>query len=150
MVLESCQILCSVYHNLASHLTVPYRLSHNNHPACIWARGAGGNFQWLLRHSHALCEEYTKRYGKIHKSQAVLEWCEKHKDALIFTSSDLQPFAIAIGENTECRKRIVNFDTKDAVEKYRLYYIFDKPFADWKYTEPPTWFTELKQKYSLI
>lgn len=149
MCVEAQQILCSVYHMASSHLDIPYKLSHKNHPSCIWARSSRGNFKWLLRHSRALCEEYTKRYGKIHKSQEVLEWCENHKDQLIFYSNDLQPFAIAIAEDTECRKRIINFETKDAVEKYRLYYVFDKPFAVWKNTPTPSWFTELKQKYRL-
>lgn len=150
MVLESCQILCSVYHIITPNLDIPYKISHKNHPSCIWARSSRGNFEWLLQHSRALCEEYTKRYGKIHKSQEVLEWCERHKDKLIFNKTELQPFAIAIGEDKICRQRIINFAQKDPVEQYRLYYVFDKPFAVWKNSQTPEWFTELKQKYRLV
>lgn len=149
MVLESCQILCSVYHDKASHLAIPYKLTHKNHPSCIWARSSLGNFDWLLQHTRALFEEYTKRYGKIHKSQTVLEWCESNKDSLVFHKTELQPFAIAIGDDKQCRSRIINFDEKDAVEKYRLYYVFDKPFAVWDNAATPEWFTELKHKYKL-
>lgn len=149
MCCEVQQILCSVYHLKASHLAIPYRLTHKNHPSNKWARASRGNFEWLLQHSRALCEEYTKRYGKTHKSQAVLEWCENHRDELIFDCHDLQPFAIAIGEDKECRKKVVDFDKKSVVDQYRLYYIYDKPFAKWAHSPMPDWYSEHFSKNTL-
>lgn len=145
MCVESVQILCSVYHISASQLEIPYKLSHKNHPCCIWARYSRANFEWLLQHSGALCEEYTERYGKYHKSQAVLEWCEKNKDSLIFTNNGLSPFAVAIGTDKLCRKH-PDFDKIDTVHNYRLYYVMDKPFAKWKNGNIPEWFVDMKQE----
>lgn len=150
-LLESVQILCSVYHIKASHLDIPYKLSHKNHPSCIWTRSSRGNFEWLIQHSKALCEEYTKRYGKIHKSQAILEWCKTQKVHLSFDINDLQPFSVAIGGDKECRKRIRNFNDLPVWQQYRLYYVFDKPFAKWdRLQNTPQWFLDIKQKYGIV
>ena len=35
-----------------------------NHPCTVWANSFVNNWQWLLAHGFALCEEYSLRYGK--------------------------------------------------------------------------------------
>lgn len=66
MILESAQMLCCALHlNQASHLA-KYKLTHSNHPSNLWARATDANYDWLLQHFKALCDEYTHRYGKIH------------------------------------------------------------------------------------
>ena len=37
-----------------------------NHPCTIWANEFVMNWQWLLSHGIALCDEYKMRYGKVH------------------------------------------------------------------------------------
>ncbi len=49
------------------------------------------------------------------------------------------PFAIAIGENCECRKN-KDFDNLSTIEKYREYIRKDKPFATWTRTKKPFWY----------
>jgi hypothetical protein len=49
-----------------------YKLSYLNHPSNLWCRKTQGNYKWLLAHFKALCEEYTKRTGKIHASSKLL------------------------------------------------------------------------------
>lgn len=149
MILESVQILCSVFHKKTPHLSPPYKLTHANHPVCVFANASQGNFEWLLDHSRALCEEYTKRYKKIHKSQEVLNWCIDNKEELYFFFKDLQPFVVAIAADKECRKQVPNFDKLSAVEQYRLYYVFDKTFAKWKYSETPEWYLNMKKQHNL-
>ena len=69
MILESAQILCTVHHKyMGEDADVPYKATHRNHPSTLWAGESAQNYEWLYRHFIALCEEYTKRYGKTHMS----------------------------------------------------------------------------------
>ena len=74
MILESNQMLSTVAR--ARGHDAPYRSTHANHPCTLWAGTSYENWSWLVKHSRALCTEYTSRYGRIHKSQAVTEWAE--------------------------------------------------------------------------
>ena len=67
MVLETAQMLCTIAHGMG-YDGAPYRSTHKNHPCTVWAAKTSSNWSWLLRHGFALCDEYTKRYGKNHKS----------------------------------------------------------------------------------
>ena len=46
-----------------------YSATHINHPSAIWARASMDNYGWLHSLLNALCNEYTYRYGKIHKCE---------------------------------------------------------------------------------
>jgi hypothetical protein len=78
-----------------------------------------------------LCKEYSYRYEKRHKSQAVIEWCLTHKPKLKY-NGDITPFALAMPD--ECK-------VGDAVDSYREYYRTEKrKIAVWKNRETPEWF----------
>ena len=73
MILESAQMLCTAHHHYAIHVGysadyVPYKKAHYNHPSTIWCRQNKNNYRWLYNHMIALGEEYTARYGKVHKT----------------------------------------------------------------------------------
>jgi len=71
MVLESAQMLCTALHEHgASHLA-QYKPTHKNHPSNVWCRETHINYGWLLMHFRALCDEYTFRTGKTHKSSLM-------------------------------------------------------------------------------
>ena len=72
MVLETAQLLCTAARE-SGFENVPYKSTHKNHPCAVWARTNRSNFQWLQELGMALCREYTYRYDKVHKSQAVIE-----------------------------------------------------------------------------
>ena len=128
MILESAQLLCSVYHLKHSIDDIPYKLTHKNHPCSIWARESKQNFQWLLDLSYALCREYTMRYGKIHKTQNVIIWCDIHKDQLIFDKNDMTPFPLAMPDT---------YKVDDPIQSYRNYYIHGKAHLhQWKQNKP--------------
>jgi len=133
-LLETAQLLCGVHHMTNSNYNsniIPYKLSHKNHPCSIWARECIENFIWLCDLGISLCEEYTHRYGKRHKSQDVIEWCMVNLPNLK-ENGDLTPFALAMP--VECK-------IGDAVSSYRNYYIRDKrSFSEWKNREIPFWF----------
>lgn len=132
--LESVQLLCTAFHEQG--IEAPYRSSHVKHPSSIWTRASYDNFQWLIAHAHSIFDEYTARYGKIHKSQAVLDWCEDNAYQLSFDTFDLTPFAIAISDDCECRK-LPDFESMSAIEKYRAYVKLDKAHIHaWKRNKP--------------
>ena len=126
MILESAQMLCSVQ----PEGTAPYKRSFYNHPCTKWVRASSANYDWLIEHARALCTEYTRRYGRVHKSEKVIDWCDANRPEL--PDVGLTPFAQAMPED---------YKNEDAVEAYRTYYRNDKRrFATWKDVDPPTWF----------
>ena len=134
MILETAQLLCGVHH-VAVHDTahdtahVPYKLSHKNHPCSIWARDSMSNYLYLCEIGLALCEEYTYRYGKRHKSQEVIEWCLMNK-----------PQIQDIGFTTPPKAMPDEYKTEDVIESYRKYYLgAKKTFLTWKERKVPEW-----------
>ena len=142
MVTEIMQCLsCAVIrHNVPTDLLPlsksgkPVRGGYHRHPSSIWAGDTKGNFQWLCQHGLALAQEYTERYGKTHFCEGVITKLYSLIDYL--PDGDQQDFAIAISDDSECRK-IKNFDQLHPVVQYRLYYKLDKAhLADWKQNKP--------------
>jgi hypothetical protein len=77
MPLETCQMLSIVCSDKWGHGfgTLPRadgqpyateKGAFRNHPCTKWANEFVNNWQWLLAHGLALCEEYKNRYGKVH------------------------------------------------------------------------------------
>ena len=127
MILETAQMLCTVAAQ-QGHDT-PYRPTHAKHPCTIWASVSQANWEWLIEHGFGLCEEYTRRYHKTHKSQAVIEWCQKLN--LHFASDEQTPFAQAMPPQ---------YKSDSAVDAYRAYYHGEKArFAKWKTGAPEWW-----------
>lgn len=123
MVVETAQMLCTV--GIGS-----YKPTHKNHPCTVWAGKSLENFEWLVAHGLALCDEYTYRYGRRHKTQDVIE-------AVLppdrFETSGLTPFALAMPD--EYRKG-------DVVESYREYYKSKASFAKWTKRAAPVWWQD--------
>jgi hypothetical protein len=67
---EAAQLL-STAHFVLDGKQVAMKPTHSNHPSAKWCRETKGNYLWLFEHYKALCEEYTYRTGKVHKSS---EW----------------------------------------------------------------------------
>lgn len=127
MILESGQMLC------AAHPVeiAPWKRTHYNHPCTIWARSSKENYKWLAAHGLSLCEQYTKRYNKRHKSEDVLLWCAENIPKNL-PDIPMTPFAIAIKDK--------QYHTGDPVSSYRAYYIGEKSrFAKWRYSPVPDW-----------
>lgn len=51
--------------------TILYSATHMNHPSAVWARESRANYGWLFQHFIGLLNEYTHRYGKVHKCANV-------------------------------------------------------------------------------
>jgi hypothetical protein len=72
MTLESAQLLSSALRLCGYTGDDVYKISHKNHPSNVWCRATQGNYKWLLEHFRALCDEYTRRFGKTHASSKLL------------------------------------------------------------------------------
>jgi hypothetical protein len=99
--------------------TILYSATHINHPSAVWCRETAGNYHWLYKLLTCLCEEYTYRYGKVHKCQS-----SGLVDALQFppnkiTSHELFTQPTPAMPDT-CK--VVG----DSLKSYRNYYIMEK------------------------
>lgn len=125
MILESAQIMSTVAHK--NNIQTVYKPTHANHPCTIWAGSYKDNYDWLIHHALALCEEYTYRYNKIHKSQKIIESLTHVSDILKKGCSE---FVQCVPEDLK---------QKCVVESYRAYYK-TKDFVKWSVRDKPYWF----------
>ena len=122
MPLETAQMLCTIYGAGA-----PYKPTHANHPCTVWARASTENYRWLVHLGVALSHEYTYRYGKTHKCQAIIESLSEPPANV--PAGRRTPFAQAMP--TECQH-------PDAVMAYQQYYAAHKQhLAAWKFRPKP-------------
>lgn len=126
MVLETAQLLCSAYEE------APYRRTHFNHPCAKWARTSRQNYLWLCELGIALCEEYTHRYNKEHKSQRIIEWCIDNIWMLDFNHEIQTPVPQCMPD--QCKSH-------DSVKAYRSYYHLKRGImaSDMKFTNRNNW-----------
>jgi hypothetical protein len=131
MILETAQLLSSAHHVLNSpHKDRFYKLTHKNHPCAVWTRESASNYGWLYNHFIALCAEYTKRYGKCHKTDREKGFVLAILPHLI-ESKAMTPFPLCMPDQ---------YKTDDVVESYRNYYKGEKAyFAKWKNGSPSWW-----------
>lgn len=131
MVLETAQILSTV--SARYGVEAPYRATHKNHPAVLWAGNTKANWEWTVLHGTAIACEYMARFGKDHKSAAVIDWCLEQGG---------RPGNGCLETPVQCMPE--QYRREDPVEAYRKYYIGDKiRMAAWREPgAPPVWFQE--------
>lgn len=139
MTCESAQILSTVHHTLDG-VQVGYKPTHSQHPSTVWTRSTSSNYQWLYAHFKALCEEFTFRTGKTHKSSELLNVLDKLP--INIKKAELEPFAMAMPDH---HKRLGIFDQTIAYrsylkEKYAEWACREKPIAvSWGLRNKPEW-----------
>ena len=128
MALETAQMLCTAVNEHGGKAS--YKSAYKNHPSTVWARKSNRTFGWLCQHGLAICAEYTKRYGKVHKCEAVIRDCYKQIGLLPLGDGFPGP---------QCMPE--QFRGDSLVTAYRNYYIGEKSrFAKWdKGTDAPSW-----------
>ena len=132
MCLETAQILSSVHHVTNSTYTPEYKLSHKNHPCCIWARESLSNYKWLTQLGLELCKEYTYRYGKIHKCESIIKDLEQNL-----------PNIPDIGFTKPRQAMPDEYKEEDSVWAYRNYYFYGKEkLHKWKNRNIPEWMND--------
>ena len=142
MILEHTQILFSVHHvcgSINEEFEIVYKLTHKNHPCNVWARKSLANYMYLIELTLAICEEYTYRYGKVHKCEAYVRQMKENLPIL----DDIGFTIPAQAMPDEYKNTDENITFEDVIESYRKYYINDKKhiFA-WKGRDVPDFVKE--------
>jgi hypothetical protein len=107
-----------------------YSATHVNHPSAIWARATNNNYTWLYCHFLALLQEYTHRYGKRHKCEALIDLLRS------------PPANISVGYLKQVTPAMPEeyIVPHNSVESYRNYYRnAKKHLHKWTKREAPSW-----------
>ena len=112
-----------------------YNAVHFNHPCSVWTRESTQNYLWHYELFIALCDEYTKRYGKLHLTDRSLREYLKPTPNNI-PDIDMTPFRLAMKSNPEC------MNESAPVESYRKFYMTkqERFKMEWKNAQTPYWF----------
>jgi hypothetical protein len=139
MVVESAQMMASALrrHGATDEqmpLTksgTPYKGGYHHHPCTVWAGDSQENWMWLAHHAMQLCEEYYKRFNKMHAcTDPIYHMIGLQK---IIPNTKLTPFAQAMPDE---------YKDDDPVVAYRAYYMskMDSPGGvHYRHTSPPDW-----------
>lgn len=65
--INNCDVAETMYAN--GHCYLP---THEHHPLVVWASENIGHYYFVLRYGKALCKEYKYRFGKVHKTRAII------------------------------------------------------------------------------
>ena len=121
MITELAQIL-STAHFVLDGKQVGYKPTHRNHPNCVWTRESSENYRWAYNHYKALCEEYTFRTGKVHKSSELSE--QLFSAPTNIKTGCLTAFAMAMPDDLKLK------GLTDPTKAYKLY--LNRKFNDWR------------------
>lgn len=112
-----------------------YLVAHPKHPSTVWTCESDANYIWHYTLFTALCDEYTFRYGKVHKTDTKL------RDVLFMPPENiptgrLTPFALAMKSEPQCA------DPKKPIESYRKFYMTKQNRFKmvWSKRSVPKWF----------
>ena len=121
----------------------PLKGGYHKHPCTVWCGDSRNNFLWAVVHGLALCDEYSKRFGKTHFCETGLE--QLFTMSQIIPAGNLTPFALAMPDEyrpVACHIKdgyLFHATGSTAVAAYRRYY-HSKTFAKWdKGTDTPSW-----------
>tara|TARA_R100000008_G_C3552363_1_gene151200 strand:- start:88 stop:615 length:528 start_codon:yes stop_codon:yes gene_type:complete len=142
MILESCQMLCTALNELSGNQIAPYKSTHKNHPSTKWTKASSANFENLVIHTAAMLEEYTERFGKVHKCTDVLNKCIELYDPSVFPSQASTKLPLAMP---------VEFKSDNTIESYRKFYA-SKPRVRYSESKVPDWFKKYRgnKEYQII
>lgn len=114
-----------------------YKAVHYNHPCTVWTMESADNYLWHWRHFEALCDEYTYRYGKVHKTSFLKAplWTLPHNIPMVKQTQ----FKLAMKSNPEC------MFPEDPVRSYRMFYQTkqDRFKMAWTKRDIPWWFNNV-------
>jgi hypothetical protein len=112
MILETAQMLSTAHIELDGE-QLAYKATHKNHPSTVWVRSSAKAYRWAYEHMMALSAEYTRRYGKVHKT------IREHAIALSLPPVNVDLHADFV-EPPQCMYDECKRD--DTVLAYQLYY----------------------------
>lgn len=112
--------------------SILYKASHIKHPCAIWTRFSFSHYDWLFQLFEQCCLEYTRRYGKTHKTEGLKQYLIT-KPKNIHNNDWTEP-PLAMPE----QYKIIG----NTIQSYRNYYVAEKAaFATWRApARMPGWF----------
>lgn len=114
MPTEAVQMLVSaclrhgIQPNVLTKSGTVHKGGYAKHPCTVWAGDTQENWYWTLSWGFALCQEYTKRYGKTHFAEGQLNQLLEALEGI--PAGPLTPPALAMPD--ECK-------VADPVESYK-------------------------------
>ena len=135
MILETAQMLSTAHAELDGE-SPAYKPTHKNHPSTVWVRSSAAAYEWAFTHMLALGREYTKRYGKTHKTIREHGWVLSHlPKALRDCRKPFEPPPQCMYD--ECKR-------DDTVQAYQVYY--NAKADEWAAKgRPMTWYGETNE-----
>lgn len=138
MLLESVQILNGALYERELVEKTFYGKTHSNHPCVQWAAASWANFEWLVRLTHYLNEEYLFRYDhdESHTSyqKMIANWYDGECWELPTVDQSRDEFVKAMPDE---------ITAPDSIDAYREYYREYKQSEDWfeynKGRDSPDW-----------
>lgn len=110
-----------------------YKSCYEKHPSNIWLRESKANYMWLYNCFIELGKEFVKRYNKTQEHMTIQKLAEICKTP---------PINIPDKEFTGPTPAMPDYCKVegDSLASYRKYYIEEKHFAKWKFTDTPEWY----------
>lgn len=146
MPIEAAQILCTALHLRGTPIEeLPYKPTHQNHPCVVAAQRDPKYFHYVFVYGLALCDEYTYRYKKPHKTKDALLAIEQQAQK-IFDLSDMTSEQIRWGYPAYrifdgaplCMPE--HYKNNNKIWAYRQYYLNEKRhIAKWTRRKQPYW-----------
>ena len=175
MPLESLQLMVTyleykgITHNIKKKNGTPFKplsKGHSNHPSMLWVKESKANFEYLCWLALALCEEYTKRYNKVHGCYEgitkSIDLLDSIPDSGTFTGYSyaiddkilqalLLDDVITLDEYSLLSKTKTGHHIDLVVRIYQAYLLYAKSYyAQWRYSDTPDFWTNSKHKRCLI
>ena len=111
-----------------------------HHPCAKWLYESPANVHWLLEHAFGMAVEYWRRYNKYHGTLHGLNQIQTivYQNYGNESSEDHTPFVQAMPEEFKI--------ADDPITAYRNYINGYKGYAEWRYSEKPDWWDEIKHE----
>ena len=107
-----------------------YAVAHLNHPSTKWSTSGRLQYMWHLELTKAMLIEYTRRYGKRHGVETIMDLLSVAPNNI----SDIEWTEPTLAMPDE-------YKSNDHIQAYRNFYVGEKySFASWKNTQTPNWF----------
>ena len=121
---------------LKNHDDVIYSAVHMGHPCTVWTMESSENYKWHYEHFLALCDEYTYRYDKTHKTDRILRDILSVMPVNMPQKNTLTEFKLAMKANPEC------IALGDPVKAYQAFYQTKQTRFNmvWTRRDVPDWF----------
>jgi hypothetical protein len=109
---------------------VIYQVAHAAHPCSKWVRENDANYHWMFMLFDGLLDEYTHRYGRVHRAASMREFLRRAP--MQIPRGQQTPFVQAMPEE---------YQNENVVEAYHRFYVGSKSrFAKWTNRDLPKWF----------